>query len=302
MGTLELKQLQYFIEITRTGSFTKAAENLFITQPALSRNVKSLEEEIGAPLFIRSRKKLILTDIGMVLKRHAETIEKQLLSLNSEISNLLTLKRGNIRIGLPTIINSFFFSDLLASFHNEYPEVTFQLVEDGSKRIEEKIVNEELDFGVVVVSPENNEQFDSYQFVSEKLKLVVPPNHKFASKEQVALQELQDETFIMFNQDFELRSLILNACQEAGFEPKIISETSQLDFIEEMVAFDIGITLLPENTCEELTSDLHTITIENPVIEWNLALIWKKDNYLSQISQEFIRFAKVKLSEARDFE
>ncbi len=302
MGTLELKQLQYFIEITRTGSFTKAAENLFITQPALSRNVKSLEEEIGAPLFIRSRKKLILTDIGTVLKRHAETIEKQLLSLNSEISNLLTLKRGNIRIGLPTIINSFFFSDLLASFHNEYPEVTFQLVEDGSKRIEEKIVNEELDFGVVVVSPENNEQFDSYQFVSEKLKLVVPPNHKFASKEQVALQELQDETFIMFNQDFELRSLILNACQEAGFEPKIISETSQLDFIEEMVAFDIGITLLPENTCEELTSDLHTITIENPVIEWNLALIWKKDNYLSQISQEFIRFAKVKLSEARDFE
>ncbi|SEU05047.1 DNA-binding transcriptional regulator, LysR family [Salinibacillus kushneri] len=291
---MEIKHLEYFIEVTDTGSFTQAAENLYITQPALSRIIKSLESELGAPLFIRSRKKLLLTDVGQILYKHAQVIERQLKLLETDIDNLLVLKKGSIRLGLPTIINSFFFSQLMASFHKQYPEVTFQLEEDGSKRIEEKIVNDDLDFGVVVL-PDNHDMFDYYNFVNDHLKLVVPFSHHLAEKEEISLHELKDESFIMFNRDFELRNIILKACIEDGFEPNIISETSQLDFIEEMVAYNLGITLLPESTCMELTSNLQTITISNPKIEWNLALIWKKDAYLSQVAKEFIRFAKLKL-------
>ncbi|SDI08956.1 DNA-binding transcriptional regulator, LysR family [Alteribacillus persepolensis] len=291
---MEMKHLEYFIEVTDTGSFTQAAENLYITQPALSRIIKSLESELGAPLFIRSRKKLLLTDVGRILYKHAQVIERQLSLLEADIDNLLILKKGRIRLGLPTIVNSFFFSQLMASFHQQYPDVTFQLEEDGSKRIAEKIMNDDLDFGVVVL-PENHEMFNYYKFVHDHLKLVVPFSHRLAAKEEIALHELKDESFIMFNRDFELRNLILEACIEEGFEPNIVSETSQLDFIEEMAAYNLGITLLPESTCMELTSDLQTITIANPKIEWNLALIWKKDAYLSQVAKEFIRFAKLKL-------
>lgn len=102
----------------------------------------------------------------------------------------------------------------------------------------------------------------------------------------------------MFDRDFVLRNLVINSCKEAGFQPKIISETSQLEFIQELVAYNIGITLLPESTCIELTDDFKTITVTNPEIEWNLAMIWRKDASLSQIAQEFIRFAKEKLSTA----
>lgn len=292
---MDIKHLQYFMEVTRTGSFTKAAENLYITQPALSRIVKSLEDDVGAPLFIRSRKRLILTDAGNVLYKHAQVIEKQLQLLETELASMVKLRKGHIRIGLPTIVNSFFFSKLIASFHQEYPEVTFQLEEDGSKRIEEKIMNGTLDFGVVVLSDKNN-RVDDYTFVHEKLTLVVPSSHHLVEKEEVALHELKDEAFIMFNQDFELRNLILKACKEANFQPRIISETSQLDFIEELVASNLGITLLPESTSRELTADVQTIAVTNPVIEWNLAIIWKREEHLSQMNKEFISFARDNLS------
>lgn len=297
---MEIKQLESFMEVTRTGNFTTAAENLFITQPALSRIIKSLEDDLGTPLFIRTRKKLILTDAGRILKKHALKIEKQLQLLDVELDEMFMLKKRHVRIGLPTITNSIFFSQLIASFHEEYPEVTFLLEEDGSKPIEEKIVNGLLDFGVIVLS-ENNDNLDFYMFVNEKLKLVVPSSHPLAEKQEVSLLELKDESFIMFNRDFELRNLVITACREAGFQPKIISETSQLDFIQELVAYNIGITLLPESTCLELTNDFQTITVTNPSIEWNLALIWKKDASLSQVAKEFIRFAKIKLSKANPY-
>ncbi|MET3506606.1 LysR family transcriptional regulator [Halalkalibacter oceani] len=295
---MEMKHLQFFLEVARTGSFTHAAENLYITQPALSRIIKSMEDELGLPLFIRSRKKVILTDAGHVLNKHAQVMDKQWQRLYAELDKMKTVKTGQIRIGLPTIVNSFFFSQLLASFHKEYPEVTFQLEEAGSKKIEEEITNDKLDFGVVVL-PDKHDMLDYYMFETDKLKLVVPPSHRLVGRETVALSELKDESFIMFNREFELRRLVLAACREAGFEPGIISETSQLDFIEEMVAYNLGITLLPESTCTELKRDVHTIAVTNPTIEWRLAMIWKKEAYLSHVATEFIHFAKGKLPKSR---
>ncbi|MEW9674856.1 LysR family transcriptional regulator [Lentibacillus sp. L22] len=292
---MEIKHLQYFLEVIHTRSFTHAAENLYITQPALSRIIKSLENEIGTPLFIRSRKELIVTDGGWVLYKYAKEIEKQFRDLQTELGNLQTLKKGHIRIGLPTVTNSSFFSQLIGSFHHEYPEVTFQLEEDGSRRIEEKVMYDQLDFGVMVL-PTKNDGIDYFTFVNESLNVVMPSSHPLSEASEISLEKLKDETFILFNQDFSLRNVVLEACQEAGFEPKVISETSQLDFIEDMVASGLGITLLPESTSMELTSEIQTIPVTDPTIDWNLAIIWKGDNYLPQINKEFIRFAKEKLT------
>lgn len=293
---MEIKHLQYFLEITRSGSFTQAANNLYITQPAISRIIKALEDELGASLFNRSRKHLTLTDAGRVLYERAQLIDEQSHLLRAELDSLLHLKKGHIRIGLPSIINSVFFSQLMASFHQEYPEITFQLEEDGSKRVEENIKHDQLDFGVVVL-PTDYDKFDYYRFVKEDLKLIVPTSHRLANEREISLLALKDEAFIMFNQDFALRDKIMTACSQADFEPTIISETSQLDFIEEMVASDLGITLLPESTSYDLKSDVKAIHVSNPTIDWSLAVIWKKDTHLSRVKQEFIRFAKEKLSQ-----
>lgn len=296
MILLEIRHLQYFMEVTRTGSFTRAASQLYITQPAISRIIKSLEEEIGAPLFNRSRKQLTLTETGRVLYKYAQVMDTQFQELQAELDDLNHLKKGHIRIGLPSIVNSFFFSQLMASFHKEYPEITFQLEEDGSKRVEENVMNDQLDFGVVVL-PTQRDIFDFYAFVKEKLKLIVPASHHLADEQAVSLSMLKEEAFIMFNQDFALRDSIVTACKSAGFEPSVISETSQLDFIEEMVASNLGISLLPESTCNTLTSNVQAISVSDPTIDWVLAVIWKKDNHLTHMKKEFIRFAEEKLAQ-----
>ncbi|PPA71077.1 LysR family transcriptional regulator [Jeotgalibacillus proteolyticus] len=288
---MEIKHLQYFIKVTKAGSFTRAADDLYITQPAISRMIKSLEDEMGVPLFIRSRKKLQLTDAGRVFYEHAVKMDGQFKELQASLDSLTDQNKGHIRIGLPSIIDSVFFSSLIASFHREYPHITFELIEDGSKGIEEKVMEEKLDFGVAFLSSPHP-VFDSYSLGREKLKLIVPAKHRLASRKSVRLEEVKDEEFIMFNKDFALRDCIYSACREAHFEPRIISETSQLDFIEEMVASNMGVTLLPESTIKGLSGNVKELPISHPQIEWHLSIIWKRDRNAAHVKKEFIRFAE----------
>lgn len=113
---MDIKHLQYFIEVTNFNSFTRAADHLFITQPTISKMIKNLETELGVELFDRSRKQLILTDAGRVVLEQAKLIDKAFHNLETEMDNLLGLKKGHIRIGLPPIIDASFFPEFLAVF------------------------------------------------------------------------------------------------------------------------------------------------------------------------------------------
>jgi DNA-binding transcriptional LysR family regulator len=298
VNQLDIKHLQYFIEVTRFNSFTRAAEHLFITQPTISKMIKNLETELGVSLFDRSRKQLTLTDAGQVILEQAQEINKAFHNLETELDNLRGLKKGHIRIGLPPIIDSRFFPNVMGRFHEKYPEITFQLVEGGSKKIEEDVGKNELDIGVIVL-PTKDALFHSFSFLREDLKLIVPPSHPLADRKEVNLVELKNESFILFNKDFVLHDLIVSSCNKVGFNPQIITESSQWDFIEEMVAYNLGITLFPESICHHLNNQVRVIKVVNPSVYWHLAIIWSKEHYLSYSAKEWLRFTKEQLSEER---
>ncbi|KGP74126.1 cidABC operon transcriptional activator CidR [Pontibacillus yanchengensis] len=293
---MDIRHLQYFIEVSRFSSFTKAAEHLFITQPTISKMIKNLEMDLGVELFDRSKKQLVLTDAGRIILVQAQTIDKAFQNLETEVDNLLGLNKGHIRIGLPPIIDSHKFMDLLRSFHDQYPNITFQLVEDGSKRVEDDVRQDQLDIGIVVL-PTQEDIFHYFPFIKEDIKLVVPPSHPLAHRQEVELQALRQEAFIMFNNGFVLHDRILSSCNQAGFNPYIISESSQWYLIEEMVASELGVALLPESICNHLQRNLVTINVTNPSIPYHLAMIWQKDQYLSYATKEWLRFTQDKLSD-----
>ncbi|MYL34523.1 LysR family transcriptional regulator [Pontibacillus yanchengensis] len=293
---MDIRHLQYFIEVSRFSSFTKAAEHLFITQPTISKMIKNLEMDLGVELFDRSKKQLVLTDAGRIILEQAQTIDKAFQNLETEVDNLLGLNKGHIRIGLPPIIDSHKFMDLLRSFHDQYPNITFQLVEDGSKRVEDDVRQDQLDIGIVVL-PTQEDIFHYFPFIKEDIKLVVPPSHPLAHQQEVELEALRQEAFIMFNNGFVLHDRILSSCNQAGFNPYIISESSQWYLIEEMVASDLGVALLPESICNHLQRNLVTINVTNPSIPYHLAMIWQKDQYLSYATKEWLRFTQDKLSD-----
>ncbi|RDI39157.1 cidABC operon transcriptional activator CidR [Falsibacillus pallidus] len=291
---MDIKHLQYFIEVANFNSFSRAAENLFITQPTISKMIKNLETELGIELFERSRKQLTLTDAGKIILEQAKLIDTAFKNLETELDNLTGLKKGHIRIGLPPIFNAHFFLKIIGQYHEMYPGITFQLVEDGSKKIEEDVNNNNLDAGVIVL-PTKNDLFDHFAFMEEDLKLIIHPSHPLADREVINLAELEKESFILFNKDFALNDRIVHSCNSVGFNPHIISESSQRSFIEEMVESKLGVSLLPESVCHNLNKNVKSVKIVNPSISWNLAIIWGKNQYMSYAAKEWLQFTKEQL-------
>ncbi|WP_147535225.1 cidABC operon transcriptional activator CidR [Bacillus marasmi] len=286
---MDIKHLQYFIEISKFNSFSKAADSLFITQPTISKMIKNLETELGVSLFDRSRKQLVLTDAGKIILEQALFIDKAFKNLEIKIGDLRGLKTGQIRIGLPPIFNAHQFLQIVGLFHEKYPEITFLIEESGSKKIEEDIENNLLDVGVIVL-PTQNQIFNHFAFMEEDLKLILHPSHRLAEKDVVQLADLEEESFILFNKDFVLNDRIIQACLKTGFKPHIISESAHLFFIEEMVANKLGVSLLPESICNRLGNNVRSIRVENPSINWSLAIIWGKNQYISYAAKEWLDF------------
>ncbi|WP_203232148.1 cidABC operon transcriptional activator CidR [Paenibacillus pinistramenti] len=296
---MDIRQLQYLVEVARLRSFTKAAEALFITQPTISKTIRQMEEELGIVLFAREGRSITLTDAGRIIVDRAQEILNSFQSLSGELDDLRNLKRGHIRIGLPPMVGSSFFPKVMGQFHSSYPDITIRLFEDGSKKVEIDVEEGSLDLGVVVL-PTTEGGFEVFPFVEEKLNLLLPPSHRLAQSSEISLEELQEEYFLIFREDFALHDRIIKECQGAGFQPKIIYESSQWDLISQMVAAGLGIALLPETICREMDPDrVRIVPMTVPVIPWNLGIIWKKDRYLSFAAREWIRLARTVLQQEK---
>lgn len=291
---MDIKQLQYFIEVAKFNSFTRAADDLYITQPTISKMIKGLETELGVTLFDRTKKRLVLTDAGKVILEQAKLVDKAFQNLEVTIKDLKGLETGHIRIGLPPIFNADHFFRIVGMFHEQYPGITFHFEESGSKRIEEDIENNLLDIGVIVL-PTQNDKFNHFAFIEEDLRLVLYPSHPLVKKNEVTVAELEHESFILFNKDFVLNDRIVHYCKEAGFHPHIISESAYLHFIEEMVANKLGISLLPESICHMLGNKVKSIRFEQPTIKWSLALIWCKNQYIPFAAKKWLDFTMEQL-------
>lgn len=294
-GSLNLKQIETFITVANCLNFTKAAEELYMTQSSVSKVIKSLEDELDTQLFYRNPH-IELTDIGRAIYTQSTNIITLMKSIPLEIDNYHELNKGEIKIGIPPLTGSSFFPRILGDFNTRYPNVELKLFESGSKHIENKLEEGTLDIGIMVPNPLKKVIFDSIEFVRSPLLVVVNENNKLSCKTQIAFNELKDEKFVLFHEDFKLYDKIIERCKLENFEPYIICKSSQKEFIAEMVASGVGVALLPEVTCMELNKkNLVYIPLEEPTIYLNLSIAWKKDRYLSHASREWIKFAAEKL-------
>ncbi|WEG14759.1 LysR family transcriptional regulator [Pullulanibacillus sp. KACC 23026] len=294
---MDIRHLIYFLEVAHRESFTKAANHLFVTQPTISKMVKNLEDEFGVELFDRTGKRVQLTDAGHIILKHAEKIIHSFQNMTHALDDLRDLKTGSVRIGLPPMIGSRFFPKIIGGFREQFPGITIQLVENGAKKVEEEVGRGLLDIGVILL-PTDEELFNTYSFVKEELRLIVHPSHPLSGRKVVKLSELKEDPFILFREDFALHDRIINACLSVGFQPVIASESSQWDLISEMVAANLGIALLPETICAGLDPlRVKSMRLIDPIILWQLAIVWRKDHYLPFAAREWIRYNKTILKE-----
>ncbi|MCB7051336.1 LysR family transcriptional regulator [Intestinimonas butyriciproducens] len=274
-------QLEYFIEVVEQNNFTKAAEKLFISQSALSKSIQSLEKELDTSLFTRDPRELKLTEEGRLVYHYAKDVLNYWHDRTAELFSSLNYKKGTLRFGLPPSAGSVYFSRVLYLYSKEYDHVDLQIFEEKSKKIEEMVLNDKLDLGVVV-EPFHNPKLELKTVFRSEAVLAVSKDHRFADRKEIDFAALKEEPMLAVSKDYMYYDQVILYCQKAGFTPNIVFHSSQWDILLEMAAENQGVTIIGKPLVEKMYSErLNCIHLKNPEFPWGLGVIYKKGRPLT---------------------
>jgi DNA-binding transcriptional LysR family regulator len=292
---MDLKSLKIFVETVNSQSFSLAAVRLFMTQPTLSKIIKSLEEELGTALFKKGeagrKREVVLTYTGELIYQHALNILSEHEKIYNTIEQVKLLKKGKLTLGLPPL-GSVLFSSLIALFHKQHPDIQLSFLEVGSNSIEEAIADKRIDVGILLGN--FRPTFASIPVVDSAMCLLSIKDSQWRNRKTVNLVELKEESFLLFSDTFTLNSMIIKAANTVGFEPKVVCKSSQWDFIAKMVESNMGIALLPQIYCQQLDQEKFNTApvLENPGLNWTLSMAWNTTIAMSPATRAWLNIVK----------
>ena len=289
---MNLKHLSYFVDISKRESFTKAADDIYVSQSALSKSVKSLEQELNVTLIDRTSKSFNLTEEGRTLYVEGEKLLQYIDESQDEIIEKIHRSSRRLRIGVPPVISTVYFSQLLFRFIKQYPNIELEISEVGANIVQNQINAGNIDIGVVILPIINTDNYHIIPAMSSDNALIVNKDHPLASRDEVDFKELEHEDFLILDRTYMLHDRIIKNCEIAGFYPHITIESSQWDFLAEMVAYNQGISILPVPIMKRFYSSdrIKMIRLKEPEFPWNIAMIFKKEKLITAQMEEFIHF------------
>lgn len=285
---MEFKQLRSFIEVVHRGGFTQAAGTLHISQSAVSKQVAQLEQAIGQPLLERQGSQLLLTAAGRIVLERGEVLLRQRQELLNELDDLGQMARGELRLGLPLLGSDALFAGLFAEYRRRYPQISVQLLEGGSRMVEQAVKSGELELGGSLTP--SDPAFDYQPFCNEPLDALLPAEHALTGQAEVDLAQLADTPFLLYQRSFMLNDRLLSACQQVGFTPKEGGRSGQADFLASLVAAGQGVVLLPRVVARALERPgVVRLPLRAPGdLRWDIAFIWRRGAYLSRAAQAWL--------------
>lgn len=289
---MELRQIQYFIEVAKREHVTEAALALHVAQSAVSRQIFNLEAELGVNLFIREGRNVKLTEIGRNFLEHMEQAMKVIENARREVEEYLDPEKGIVRIGFPSSLAHYTLPTVISAFRAKYPEVRFQLKQGSYHGLIDSVIKGEIDMALVGPLPKL-EKIKGDILFTEKVVALLPSNHPLATKRELSLNQLKNESFILFPKGFVLRDIIVNACRQIGFQPKVSFEGEDIDAIKGLVSAGLGLTLIPEITImDNLPLSTVMIPIVEPKVTRNVGVIIPRDRELLPTERLFYQFLK----------
>ncbi|MBS7544960.1 LysR family transcriptional regulator [Ancylobacter oerskovii] len=288
---MDFRTLRAFVEVVRQGGFSQAARTVFATQSTVSKAVKQLEEEIGAPLLDRVGHRSLLTPMGEVVYRRGVKLLADRDDLIAELDEIRGLKRGLLKLGLPPVGSAMLFAPLFAEYRRRYPGIEVRLAEHGSDQLQESLRAGEIDFGGILLpaAPE----FEALEVGSEPLVALLPAMHPLAARPSLAMGDLQETPFILFDRGFTLNRIILETARRAGFEPDVVARSSQIDFMVQLVATGLGVAFLPRLiAAQRRTPAVREVLLDEPGSEWTMAMVWRRGAFLSEAAQAWLALVR----------
>ena len=284
---MKLTQLEYFCVAARYHNITKAAKELFVTQPSISNAIKALEEEFGVNLFFRNNNKLTLTPEGEIFYKSAEELLAHADSVESEFHELRK-KVTPIRIGIPPMLGTIYLPELYLSLNESFPNVDLRLFEFGSIKACNLVLEEKLDIAIVNAEQPSIDKCNSRIIDTEDLLFCVAPDHPLAGQKTLLLTMLADEPLILFNTDSVQVMTLTRQFKAVGVNPHIILNTSQITTLINMVKSGHMGTFLYRSIVEK-HPDIVGIPVM-PSIEQRIGVIWKKGKSQNTTTEKVIKF------------
>jgi DNA-binding transcriptional LysR family regulator len=242
---VQLQQLRYFLAVAETRHFTQAADNLGVAQPTLSKQIHTLEASLGAPLFERIRGAVSLTVAGAALLPLAQRMVADADAARSAVSDIVGLRRGEVRLGATPSLCSSLVPEVLRTFRSAHPEIQLYVIEGSSQDLIENLHAHRLDLALIVQPSQGvDEVLEAAPVLRESL-VVASPLSAPTPYEQIALSELEHTPLVMFRAGYDIRGVTLEACRMAGFTPKFAVEGGEMDAVLAFVEAGLGVALVP---------------------------------------------------------
>ena len=269
---------------------TRAAHQRGLTQPAVSAQLSKLEELLGHVLFDRTPKGMVLTEAGRVFLAHVEGATSHLAAAQVELEQLSALEAGALAIGGGATATTYLLPPLLGRFHGLHPAVRLFVREQGSQSVVEAVQRGELDLGVVTlpISTASGSQVKLAvePWIEDELRLIVPPNHSLRRAASFEWSQLSGQPFVLFEAGSAVRSLIDRRLDDAGIRVEIAMELRSIESIKQMVAQGIGAAFVSRFALANIDQG---VRCDNPTLQRDLAIIYRRDRTLGVAAQAFLR-------------
>ena len=240
---MDTDQLHHFLKVAELHHFTAAAQEVGLSQPAMSRSIARLEAEIGQPLFERGARKVTLTDAGELLHERAQQILTILEDTMAEISD--DGETGRVRLAAIPTIAPYLLPNVLRAFSRRYPAARISVEEDTTEHLCKRLTQGEVDVAIMAL-PIPDKHLEVETLFAEELLLVLPSEHELATKKQVRAPDIENFPFVLLNEAHCLSDNVVSYCRTRSFQPVATERTSQLTTVQELVALGHGISMIPE--------------------------------------------------------
>ena len=282
---MDIKALRYFVEVVQCNSFTRAAEKLYVTQPTISKMVKSLEDELGGPLLLREGRQVRLTDAGRVVFERAQQLLQDAERLRLEVAEVDGIARGELTVGIsPT--TGHYMAPIFAQYRRRYPGVQLHLRESGARALEQAVADGEVDLAMGLLregSPLASLRIKTHNTVAVFAAGQAPPGVG-----HVRWRDLAQQAFVLYESDFALYEGVRACCEQAGFAPRIALQSRYWDLIGDLVAAGVGIAIMFDHVATRYDPALVTcLPVVEPTLSHDFGLTWRAD-YLSRAGRAWV--------------
>ena len=294
---MELRQLRYLVALAEERHFTRAAAREHIAQPALSQQIRRLEDELGVPLVDRTTRHVAITHAGQLLVARARRVISEVEAADAELQRIRGIEGGRVVVGTMHTMGPIDVSLILAIFHQRHPAVELTVREQSSEELAEMLREDELDLAFLSVT----EQVESHglglhQLVSEELVVVLPRWHPMARRRRIRMAELEHEEFISYRPGARLRELLVGAGAQAGFEPRIKLESNESERIRRLVARGMGVAILPRSDAVYPGAEFAVAALTEPSLSRDITLAWRQQRRHPPAVAEFLALARATFS------